>query len=201
MIKEVKTKKDLKRFIYFIKKLYKDEQHYVFPIFYALEKELKKIVLEDHEYTAILSIKNNEVQGRLLFTYNHNKKRNEKICYFSFFDAINDIDVVKELFTYMEINMKENNITYCEGTYAPYDPDTRRGILISGFDIDPTIFTSYNYEYYGVLLKQIGFTKAIDTVSLNADVSKKTKKRLNIVFTIGLLFLICSFLSQIYYIA
>ena len=75
--------------------------------------------------------------------------------------------------------MKKRNVKYSEGTYAPYDPDTRRGVLVSGFDIDPTIFTAYNFEYYGRLLEEIGYTKAIDTVSLNADVCQESKKRLN----------------------
>jgi hypothetical protein len=179
MIKIVETKKDLKGFIYFIKYLYKGETHYVFPIFSALIKELTEIVLKKKTYIALLSIRDGEIQGRLLFTYSHNKKRDEKICYFSFFDTINDLSVVKELFEKMEEIMKSEGVKYSEGVYAPYDPDTRRGVLISGFDIDPTIFTSYNYEYYGSFLESIGYTKAIDTVSLNADVSQKSKKRLN----------------------
>lgn len=179
MIKAVKTKRELKQFIHFIEDLYKEEEHYVFPIFYALKKELKKLVLEDKTYKAILSIKENKIVGRLLYTHAENKKRNEQVCYFSFFDCIDDSAVAKELFEYMEDDMRKNGISYSEGTYTPYDPDTRRGVLISGFDIDPTIFTSYNYEYYGKLFEEFGFTKAIDTVSLNADVSQKSKKRLN----------------------
>ncbi len=179
MIKIVKSKKDLKKFIYFIEDLYKGEDHYIFPIFYALKKELKKLVLDDSQYIAILSIQNDIIKGRLLFTYNHNKKRNELICYFSFFDSVDDIEVAKELFDFMEQDMRKKGVNYSEGTYAPYDPDTRRGVLVSGFDIDPTIFTSYNYEYYGKLFECLGYKKAIDTVSLNADVCEKSKKRLN----------------------
>ncbi len=179
MIREVKTKKDLKAFVYFIKDLYKTEEHYVFPIFYVLKKELKQEILVQENYKAILSLKNGVVNGRLMFTYSESKKKGKEICYFSFFDTINDKLVVKELFDYMEEDMKKNKIDYCEGTYTPYDQETRRGVLVSGFDIDPTLFTSYNYEYYGTLLEEYGFYKAIDTVSLNADVNAKSKKRLN----------------------
>jgi len=179
MIKLVKTKKDIKDFVYFIEDLYKGNKNYVFPVFGALKKELKKVVLEDKTYIAILSVIDNKIQGRLLFTLDYSKKQGKNICFFSFFDTVNDINVVKELFGYMEEYMLENNIDYSEGTFSPYDADTRRGVLISGFDIDPTIFTSYNYEYYGKLLEEYGYTRAIDTVSLNADVNQKSKKRLN----------------------
>ena len=179
MIKLVENKKDIKNFIHFIEYLYKGNKNYVFPVFSSLKKEFKKIILVDRSYTAILSTKNNKIQGRLLFTIDFSKKQGKKICYFSFFDTINDIEIVKELFGYMEEYMAHNNIDYSEGTFSPYDPDTRRGVLISGFDIDPTIFTSYNFEYYGKLLEEYGYSKAIDTVSLNADVNQKSKKRLN----------------------
>lgn len=179
MIKIVENKRDIKDFIHFIEILYKGHKNYVYPIFSALKKEFKKIVIIDKSYKAILSIDKNIIKGRLLFTYEYSKKQGKEICYFSFFDTINDINIVKELFDYMEEDMAKNNIDYSEGTFSPYDADTRRGVLISGFDIDPTIFTSYNFDYYSMLLEEYGFTKAIDTVSLNADVNEKSKKRLN----------------------
>lgn len=179
MIKLVENKTDVKNFIHFIEDLYKGNSNYIYPIFSALHKEFKKIVLEDKTYKAILSLKDNTIQGRLLFTYDYSKKQGKQICFFSFFDAVNDKSVVKELFDYMENDMALHNIDYSEGTFSPYDPDTRRGVLISGFDIDPTILTSYNYDYYKDLLEDYGYSKAIDTYSLNADVNQKTKKRLH----------------------
>lgn len=179
MIKKVESLKDLKKFIHFKEKLYKDDPHHVNPIFFFLTKELKREVLVNKEYTAILAYRNNEIVGRLLFAYDHSKKRNEEICYFSYFDVINDFNVVKELFDYMENHMKQKGIRYFEGTFTPYDPDTRRGILIKGFDSDPVIFTSYNFEYYGKLLDEYGCYKAIDTVLLDAKHSEKSKKKLN----------------------
>jgi hypothetical protein len=179
MIVEVNNKKDLNRFIYFVKELYKNDKYYVYPIFYSLKKELGKIVLHDKTYKAILCMKDQEVVGRLLFTYDYSKKQDKKICYYSYFDAINDNSVVKELFNFMEKDMKKHKIDYSEGTYSPFDPDNRRGIMIKGFNELPSIFTSYNYEYYSDLLEDYGFTKAIDTVLINAMVDHNSKKRLN----------------------
>ena len=180
MILQVNNKQDLKRFIYFITDLYKDDPYYVFPIFRAQKKELREIVLEEKTYKAILSVDETDtVQGRLLFTYDHSKKQGKDICYYSYFDTINDSAVVKEMFDFMEADMKLHNIDYSEGTFSPFDPDTRRGVMVKGFNQDPSIFTSYNYEYYGTLLEEYGYTKAIDTVLLNADVNQKSKKRLN----------------------
>ncbi len=179
MIIDINSKKDLYRFVYFIKDLYKNDKYHVFPIFYAQKKELTNLVLKDKAYKAILCERDGQILGRLLFTYGDSKKQGKEICYYSYFDSINNISVVEELFSYMEVDMKTKGINYSEGTFSPFDPDTRRGIMIKGFDSMPSIFTSYNYDYYQTLLEQYGYEKAVDTVLLNADVNEKSKKRLN----------------------
>lgn len=179
MIKKVQNKKDIKKFVYFIKDLYQNEEHYIYPIFHIQKKELYQIVVKEKSYQAILCMKDHNIVGRLLFTYDYSKKQQKKICYYSYFDAINDQAVVNEMFDYMETDMKKHNIDYSEGTFSPFDPDTRRGIMVKGFIDDPTVFTSYNYEYYSTLLENYGYTIAIDTVLIDADVNDKSRKKLN----------------------
>lgn len=179
MIAEVKTKKDLHRFIHFVEKLYKHDIHYVFPLFGPLGKELDEQVLKTGKYKAILSLNfKGEAQGRMLYTYDFSKHAQKNVCYFSFFDAIDDQSVADELFEYMESDMRKDGVDFAEGTFAPYDPDTRRGILVKGFDTDPSLFTSYNYEYYGKLLENRGYVKVYDTFTIKADVSPESERRL-----------------------
>lgn len=178
MIQIVQTEKQLKEFIDFVKTLYKDDPHYVFPIFSALRKELRHEVLETKKYTALISKRDNKVVGRLLYTIDISKSRKSNIGYYSFYDVIDDISVSNELFQTFEQDMKNQGITYVEGTFTPYDPDTRRGILISGFDIDPTFLTSYNKSYYQNHLEALGFSKAADTFSLKADICEDTTRKL-----------------------
>ena len=180
MIVKVETKKQLKNFIHYIEELYKDDSHMVYPIFKELTKELTEEVLNTKKYTALLAYKKSKIVGRIMYTIDESKKQDKDICYFSYFDAINDKEVAKELFAYMEKEMKADGISYLEGTFAPYDPDNRRGILIKGFDSDPIIFTSYNFEYYKELLEAVGCYKAIDTVLLDAPVDENSKKRLKV---------------------
>ena len=183
MVKVVESKRDLNDFVYFIKKLYKDDLHYIFPIFSVLKKELFTLVLKAKKYKAILSVRENKVVGRLLYTIEFNKKKNRFICYFSAFDAINDTEVAKELFNYMELDVINQNVLYCEGTFSPYDPDTRRGILVDGFDDDPAVLTSYNAPYYSNLIESCGYYKAYDTFGLKADINSQVQKRLETVET------------------
>ncbi len=180
MIVTVNSKNDLKRFIYFVRDLYQDDPHYIYPLFYVLYRELIQEVIKSKKYTAILSVdQDNKIKGRLLYTFEHNAKENVNICYWSYFDAYDDQLVANELFNQMEVAMKENNIYVSEGSFTPYDPDNRRGILVKGFEYDPVIFTSYNKAYYQELLEQYGFTKYKDTFSVMTEEAKYIRPRLD----------------------
>lgn len=95
-----------------------------------------------------------------------------EIGYFSYLDFIDDFSVVEELFTAMEQQLA-SKVSYIEGTFTPYDPDTRRGVLIKGFEEPHTILTSYNHPYYQEHLERYGFTKAFDTFTLKIPLSEK----------------------------
>lgn len=171
MILKVSNKKQLNNFIYFIKELYQSSDKYAYPIFFSVKKELSKIVLDKKTYTAILCEKNGKIAGRLLYTVSFSKHKKENIGYFSYFDCINDNEVACELFSYMENDLK-GKVNFIEGTYSPFDPDTRRGILVKGFDEDHTFMTSYNYEYYESLLTFLGYEKAYDTYTVKIPLEK-----------------------------
>jgi hypothetical protein len=172
MITKVTDKKQLKNFLYYITDLYNDCENYVFPVFASLKKEVGKIVLEDKTYTAILCERDDVIVGRLLYTVGDSKQKKSEIGYFSYFDCIDDITVSQELFKYMENDLKDK-VDYIEGTFSPFDSDTRRGILVKGFDKPHTILTSYNYDYYEKLLLDSGYIKAYDTFTFGVPLTDK----------------------------
>lgn len=180
MIKKVDNKKDLKRFIYFVKDLYSDDPHYIYPLFFVLYRELKREVLKTNNYRAILSLDDQgKINGRLLYCFEQNRKKQAMYCYFSYFDCIDDLSVAQSLFETMEKEMQSQNIGHAEGTFTPYDPDNRRGVLVDGFDDDPVIFTSYNKPYYQDLLEACGYQKIRDTYSITPHKDETTGKKLN----------------------
>ena len=166
MIIKVETKKQLKDFIYFPKTLYQDEPNYVYPFFRVLTKELTRLVLKEKTYHALLFVYNREILGRILYTFER-KSENESICYFSFFDFYEDLSVAKALVDRMAEHMKAEGVSRMEGPYAPYDPDTRRGVLTNRFDALPSVFLTYNYPYYVDIYEKLGFLKVTDTLSIS----------------------------------
>ncbi|QWB95480.1 GNAT family N-acetyltransferase [Mycoplasmatota bacterium] len=144
-----------------------------------IKKELKELIFKDKTYIGLLAIQDDHVVGRVLYTYDDSKHKKSKVCYFSMFEAIDDINVTKQLFNAIYQDMKKHHITYLEGSFTPYDPDTRRGILIKGFDEDPALFTSYNPPYYQKHFESLGFYKAFDTLLLDGgNIDEKNFKLL-----------------------
>ncbi len=191
MVIHVQNKKEIIKFIDFVKDLYKDEKNFIFPFFNSQKKELFHYVLKTKEYKALYIKENNKIVARILYTFTYNPKRKEKMCYFSFFDAYNNIQAVQELFHCIMEDMKQNEAHYIEGPFCPYDPETRRGILMNHYESISSMFLSYNYSYYGQLLEKIGFKKAFDTYTIQKVIDDKaieishkfgiySRKRLNV---------------------
>lgn len=175
MIISVQNRKDLRRFIRFPLELYRGDPHFVPPIWAAQTRELVREVLKKKAYTALLAVKGSSVQGRLLYIFKESKRRKKTVAYFSFFECVHDASVARELFDFMEARMKDGGVAYAEGTYCPYDSDTRRGILIDNFADDPSIFLSYNKPYYPEFLESCGYRKAYDTLAMKADAGPETR--------------------------
>lgn len=159
-------------------KLYRDDKFYVPYMRRDLLNTLKKLVLSEQTYTALAVEQDGEYIARLLFTVGSSKQLKLERCgYFSHFECINDSLCADMLLAEMCKLLKEQGVTYVEGTYFPYDQDNRRGILVEGFEYEPMILTSYNPPYYKELLEGFGFSKDFDTVSYNLAYDRYDSER------------------------
>ena len=160
------NEKQLKKFIAMADALYMGDELFVPYMRGDLLHVLKQLVLQEKSYTALAVEENGKYVARVLFTVAPSKQLKLENCgYFSHFECINDAACAKLILSEMCRILKEQGVTHVEGTYFPYDPDNRRGILVQGFEYEPMILTSYNPPYYGALLEQCGFQKDFDTMS------------------------------------
>lgn len=151
-IKEVKTKKDLKDFVKFPFKLYKNSPYWVPPI---ISQEIKTFnkkenpVFNDAEAHFFLAFKGHEIVGRIAAIINwlEVKYQNQKKMRFGWFDFIDDFNVSKALLAKIEEIGKEHHLEYAEGPVGFSNLD-KVGVITEGFnDIAPMI-TWYNDPYY-----------------------------------------------------
>lgn len=151
-IKEVKTKSDLKAFVKFPFKLYKDSKYWTPPI---ISEELKTFskkenpVFNDAEATLFLAYKNGEIVGRVAAIINWLEIKNQglKKMRFGWFDFIDDLEVSQALLNQVETIGKQHHLEYTEGPVGFSNLD-KVGVVTEGFDVVTLMVTWYNHPYY-----------------------------------------------------
>ncbi|SFD07078.1 GTP cyclohydrolase [Algibacter pectinivorans] len=160
-LKEVKSKKDLKAFVKFPFKLYKDSKYWVPPI---ISQEIKTFdkkenpVFNDAEAQLFLAYKNGEIVGRIAAIVNwlEIKEQNIKKMRFGWFDFIDDPEVSKALLSEVEKIGKSYNLEFTEGPVGFSNLD-KVGVMTEGFDSIAPMVTWYNHAYYAKHYRDAGY--------------------------------------------
>ncbi|MBE5744436.1 MAG: N-acetyltransferase [Clostridiales bacterium] len=164
-VREVKTKKDIRDFVNFSLKLYKNNEYFVPPI-YMDELAIftdKNAYLSTCDQAFFLAEKDGKTVGRIqvIVQKAHNDLTGEKRVRFSRFDAIDDKEVSRALFTAVEDYAKRNGFDIVCGPLG-YSDLEREGLLIEGFSELSTYEEQYNYSYYQALIEDMGYEKEVD---------------------------------------
>lgn len=175
-IREVKTSRDIKEFIEFPLRLYKNCNSFVPPL-YSDEKKLLKSGGKTADADAVfyLATRDGKTVGRIqgILQKEYNRSHNTKQIRFTRFDCVNDLEVARSLFSAVESWGRELGMTEICGPLGYTDLD-REGLLVEGFNENSTFEEQYNYEYYGSLIEQLGYTKDVDWLEYEL---KKPEKR------------------------
>lgn len=182
-IKEVLSKKDLKTWVRFPNKLYKDNAAFV-PFLENDEIETftkgKNPAYDFCETRLFLAYKDGRVAGRIAGLINHayNKKWDKNAIRFTRFDFIDDYDVSEALFKAVVDWGKEKNYTEIMGPIGFTDMD-HEGMLIEGFDEFNMSITFYNHPYYLTHMERLGLNKDIDWIEYKITVPKELDPRID----------------------
>ena len=181
-VKEVKTKRDMKRFATYPTKLYKDCEYYVPSL---LSDELntfnpkKNFNLATYECRAFLCYKDGKLCGRIagLINRKENELSGQKYIRFSRFDCIDDMEVFKALIGAVKDFGKEYGMEILHGPWGFNDTD-REGMLTYGFDKRSTYATNYYYPYFSEHMKELGFEDESKWVEKNFPVPAEPYERI-----------------------
>lgn len=181
-IKEVKTKRDLNKFIKFTDNLYKGNNCYVPQLHSDIRNTFNPKTNGAYEYCEsllILAYKDGKVAGRLggIINHKYNEKMNCKHLRFTHFDVIDDIEVSKAMFDYIGKWGKEKGMTEFNGPLGFTDID-RQDLLIEGFERIGMMITFYNYPYYIEHMEKLGFEKEVDHVEYLVKIPEKVDERI-----------------------
>lgn len=181
-ILEVSSRKELKDFITFPEKLYKDSQNWV----NALWKDEYDTLLKDKnpafEYCEawyFVAKNGNETVGRVAAIVNHNANRdwNEKYMRFGWLDFVDDMEVSAALMGKVEELAVKMEMTAVNGPFGFTDMD-REGMLVDGFENRGSFTTLYNFPYYRDHLERLGYLKDADWHQREYDVPGEVPDKL-----------------------
>lgn len=165
-IKEVKNRKDLKKFIYLTKKIHADHKNWVPPIYIDEWKYFNPKKNKAFSYCdtiLLLALKEKEVVGRIMGIINsrYNKYRKENTARFGYLETVGDEEVVRALLSFVEEWARKKGMDKMVGPYGFSDQDPE-GFLIEGFENRATIATYCNFEWMPRFVEKMGYTKDMD---------------------------------------
>ena len=165
-IKKVETHADLRAFVKFPLRLYKDCPYYVPNLFVdemsALDPKKNPMskYAKSEKYLALIDGK---VVGRIAAIINEiaNRDWNHQEVRFGWADFIDDKDVSKALLEAVMAFGREHGMTQITGPLGFTDFDNE-GCVVEGFDDISSFMLKYNYPYYADHFEALGFGKVND---------------------------------------
>ena len=182
-VKAVSSKKEMKTFVRFANRLYKENKYYV-P---AMPSDDMATFDKGHngafafsEAEFYLAYKEGEVVGRVAAIINN--KANEtwgvKQVRFGWFDFIDDMEVSGALLDAVIAFGRKHGMTQIVGPlgFTDFDPE---GMLVEGFDRISTMTCRYNYPYYPEHMKKHGFVKETGWVENRITIPEALPEKFN----------------------
>ena len=182
-IKEITTRKELKQFIEFTNKLYRECEYYCPPLFFdemnCFDKE-KNPALEVCDYKLWMAYRDGKAVGRIagVVNYKANEKWGYKNARFGWFDFIDDLEVSKALLDTVAAWGKEKGMTAINGPVGFTDFD-HQGLLLEGYDYLAPMASLYNFPYYVKHFDAYGLTKDADWIEIQVYPPTCCPERLN----------------------
>ena len=181
-IKTVESRKDLRAFVKFPLKLYKDCPYYV-PGIYMDELSTLDVsknpmgkYSKSEKYLAYNG--KGEIVGRVIAIINEiaNRDWNHAEVRFGWMDFIDDKEVSKALIEAVIAFGKKHGMTQISGPLGFTDFDSE-GCVVEGFDDMSSFALRYNYPYYAEHFEALGFGKANDWLEYRIFVPEEVPEK------------------------
>ncbi len=182
-IKEVKSKKDLRTFIYLPEAIHSGHNSWLPPIYmdeWKLFSADKNSLFQHNETILLLAFEGDKPVGRIMGIIPHhfNEKHNLKNARFAFFECYNDKLIFKTLINSIENWALKHNCTEVIGPMAFSDKEPQ-GFLISGFDAETMMVTNCSLPFMVEYIAENGYLPHVDLcqyeVPLTSDVTERYK--------------------------
>lgn len=155
--------KDLRRFVDFMWRIYRDDPLWVPPVFESRVARLdpaRNPMLKHGELQAFVAWRGREMVGTLATAIDYNLKNMipDPFAAVGFFECVDDYAVAEAMFDAAVEWAKSRGQVRLRGPYNPTQND-EQGLLIEGRDRPPVIMTGHNPPHYPAFWERYGFRK------------------------------------------
>ena len=181
-IKEVKTSRELRRFVQFGIDLYKGNPYYCPPIIMDEMNTFKakgNPALDVCDFIIYMAYRNDEIVGRIVGIVNHraNEAWGVKKCRFGWFECVDDYDVFKALLDAVAEWGRSKGMACLNGPVGFTDFD-HQGLLLEGFDYNSPMASLYTHPYYIAHYERYGLRKEADWIEYQIHPPKEAPERM-----------------------
>ena len=182
VIKEVTTKRELRRFVQFGIDLYKGNNYYCPPIVIDEMNAFSPSgnpALEVCDFVIYMAYRNNKIVGRIVGIVNHraNEVWGVNKCRFGWFECIDDYDVFEALLDAVAEWGRSKGMERLNGPVGFTDFD-HQGLLIEGFDYNAPMASLYTHPYYIAHYERYGLRKEMDWIEFQIRPPKEAPERM-----------------------
>jgi hypothetical protein len=176
-IKEVKSRKELCRFIHLPAKIHKGHKNWVPPLYmdeWVYFNPKKNRSYSHCDTILLLAYRDRKPVGRIMGIINHryNQTHNENHARFCWMECYNAPEVAAALLDAVEVWARNKNMEKLVGPLGFSDKDPQ-GFLVEGFDKPIIIATNCNYPYMVDFIEMNNFLKKIDLVVYRIEIPEK----------------------------
>ena len=169
-VQPVASRADLRAFVDFPYRLYRENRNWVPPlrrdVYHLLDRSQNAFFEHGDIQPFLARDARGHVVGRIAGVRNgmHLRQHNDDVGFFGFFDTVERYEVAEALFDAASNWVRGQGLGTMRGPASPSLNDTA-GLLVEGFDVPPSILMPYNAPYYEDFLTRYGFERAITMLS------------------------------------
>lgn len=176
----VTTARDLKRFVTFPWRIYRDDPNWVPPL---IAGQMDKLTPGRNPFWASaerqlwLALDGKQPVGTIAAIVDHhaNQALGEKVGTFGFFECVNDPAVARALLDTAATWLAGRGMTAMRGPYNP-GPNDEYGLLVEGDATRPALLEGHTPPYYAALVEAAGCHKHWESVAWLATVPPEVRR-------------------------
>lgn len=182
-IREVRSRRDLRRFVKFPLDLYRECPQYV-PSLNSdqMHTLTANAALEYCSHKLWLAFDGGKVVGRICGIINphYNERYGTRRARFGWFDTVNSREVASALLSTAEAWARENGMDEVHGPLF-FNTLGKQGMLVEGYENIPPFNCLYNFPYYNDLVESLGYVKECDWIQYRLRADQEPDARLQAV--------------------